>query len=96
MCGENGAGKSTLVKILAGVYPNHTYEGKIYFNDEEIKFTHFSVKQAIKKGIAIVYQELALVPPSVNLLHCHLENQRLRCRRELVLENNRLSAKPPG
>ncbi|GAG41808.1 unnamed protein product, partial [marine sediment metagenome] len=62
LCGENGAGKSTLVKILAGVYPHNTYEGKIYFNDEEIKFTHFSVRQAIKKGIAIVYQELALIP----------------------------------
>jgi len=62
LCGENGAGKSTLVKILAGVYPHNTYQGKIYFNNEEIKFIHFSVRQAIKKGIAIVYQELALVP----------------------------------
>lgn len=62
LCGENGAGKSTLVKILAGVYPHNTYKGKIYFNDEEIEFTHFSVRQAIKKGIAIVYQELALIP----------------------------------
>ena len=62
LCGENGAGKSTLVKILAGVYPHNTYEGKIYFNDEEIKFTRFSVRQAIEKGIAIVYQELALIP----------------------------------
>ena len=62
LCGENGAGKSTLVKILAGVYPHNTYEGKIYFNDEELKFTHFSIQQAIKKGIAVVYQELALVP----------------------------------
>lgn len=61
LCGENGAGKSTLVKILAGVYPLNTYEGKIYFNDEELKFTHFSIHQAIEKGIAIVYQELALV-----------------------------------
>ncbi|PKP60349.1 D-xylose ABC transporter ATP-binding protein [Candidatus Atribacteria bacterium HGW-Atribacteria-1] len=62
LCGENGAGKSTLVKILAGVYPHNTDEGKIYFNDEELKFTHFSIHQAIKKGIAVVYQELALVP----------------------------------
>lgn len=62
LCGENGAGKSTLVKILAGVYLYNTYEGKIYFNDEELKFTHFSIHQAIKKGIAVVYQELALVP----------------------------------
>jgi len=61
LCGENGAGKSTLVKILAGIYPLNTYEGKIYFNDEELKFTHFSIHQAIEKGIAIVYQELALV-----------------------------------
>jgi D-xylose transport system ATP-binding protein len=62
LCGENGAGKSTLVKILAGVYPHHTYEGKIYFNDEELKFTSSSIEEAIKEGIATVYQEPVLVP----------------------------------
>ncbi len=62
LCGENGAGKSTLMKILAGVYPYESYEGHIYLDKEELKFTHSSIRQAIEKGIAIVYQELALAP----------------------------------
>lgn len=28
--GENGAGKSTLMKILSGIYPHGTYEGRSY------------------------------------------------------------------
>ena len=32
LCGENGAGKSTLMKILSGVYPHGTYEGKVIYN----------------------------------------------------------------
>ncbi len=62
LCGENGAGKSTLMKILAGVYPYESYEGHIYLEGEELKFTHSAIRQAIEKGIAIVYQELALAP----------------------------------
>ena len=62
ICGENGAGKSTLMKILSGVYPYGTYDGKIRFNDEELKFSGSSIRHAIEKGIAIVYQELALIP----------------------------------
>ena len=62
ICGENGAGKSTLVKILAGVYPFGEYEGKIFYEGEELKLISGSIRQAIKEGIAIVYQELTLVP----------------------------------
>jgi D-xylose transport system ATP-binding protein len=62
LCGENGAGKSTLMKILSGVYPHGTYKGRVLFNGEELKFTHSSIRQALDKGIAIVYQELTLVP----------------------------------
>ncbi len=62
ICGENGAGKSTLMKILAGVYPFDSYEGRIVYNGEELRFGKDSIRQAIEKGIAIVYQELALIP----------------------------------
>ena len=62
ICGENGAGKSTLVKILAGVYPHHTYQGEIYFNEKELKLTTSSIEEAIKEGIATVYQEPVVVP----------------------------------
>ncbi len=62
LCGENGAGKSTLMKILSGVYPFGTYEGTILYEDQELRLGEGSIQEAIKKGIAIVYQELTLVP----------------------------------
>lgn len=62
LCGENGAGKSTLMKILSGVYPYGTYEGAILYEREELKFEDRAIHQAMEHGIAIVYQELTLVP----------------------------------
>jgi len=62
LCGENGAGKSTLMKILSGVYPYGTYEGTILYDGMELKLQEGSIQQAMKEGIAIVYQELTLVP----------------------------------
>jgi len=56
--GENGAGKSTLMKILSGVYPD--YEGKLFLNEEEVHFQN--PKEAMQKGIAIIHQELNLIP----------------------------------
>jgi len=62
ICGENGAGKSTLMKILSGVYPHDTYDGTVIFNGEELHLGDGAIKEAGNKGIAIVYQELTLVP----------------------------------
>jgi len=62
ICGENGAGKSTLMKILSGVYPHDTYEGSVIFNGEELILGESAIQEAGNKGIAIVYQELTLVP----------------------------------
>jgi D-xylose transport system ATP-binding protein len=62
ICGENGAGKSTLVKILSGVYPFGTYEGSVIYNGGELRLLQSSIQEAVKEGIAIVYQELTLVP----------------------------------
>lgn len=56
--GENGAGKSTLMKILSGVYPE--YEGTLLLNGEEVNFS--SPKDAMGRGIAIIHQELNLIP----------------------------------
>lgn len=60
LVGENGAGKSTLMKILSGVYPYPTYDGEIYLNGKLIKFAN--PKEAMESGIAIIYQELNLIP----------------------------------
>jgi len=60
LVGENGAGKSTLMKVLSGVYPHGEYTGDIIFNGEVQHFS--SISDSEKAGIAIIYQELALVP----------------------------------
>ncbi|GAB3794596.1 sugar ABC transporter ATP-binding protein [Humibacter antri] len=60
ICGENGAGKSTLMKVLSGVYPYGTYEGQIVFEGDEVRFSN--TKQSESAGIAIIHQELALIP----------------------------------
>jgi D-xylose transport system ATP-binding protein len=59
LCGENGAGKSTLMKVLSGLYPHGTYDGQIMINGEERHF--HKIRDAEEAGIAIIYQELALV-----------------------------------
>lgn len=61
LCGENGAGKSTLMKILAGVHPWGTYEGKVIYGGEELKLEGRAIYKASQAGIAIVHQELTLV-----------------------------------
>ncbi len=60
LVGENGAGKSTLMKVLSGVYPYGTYSGDILFSGKVQKFRGIADSEAV--GIAIIYQELALVP----------------------------------
>ncbi|MBQ6734676.1 MAG: ATP-binding cassette domain-containing protein [Lachnospiraceae bacterium] len=60
LVGENGAGKSTLMKVLSGVYPFGTYEGDIVYNGEVQHFK--SIADSEQKEIAIIYQELALIP----------------------------------
>ena len=60
LVGENGAGKSTLMNILSAVYPHGTYEGDIVVDDEVCVFR--SIKDSEAKGIAIIHQELALIP----------------------------------
>ena len=58
LMGENGAGKSTLLKVLSGV--NVPQAGTLRLDGVE---QHFSgTKSAIDAGIAIIYQELHLVP----------------------------------
>src|SRR5215472_2869620 len=58
LVGENGAGKSTLIKILAGVYAE--YEGEIRIAGDPLRFS--DVRESEEAGIAVVFQELSLVP----------------------------------
>ena len=56
--GENGAGKSTLMKILSGVYSE--YEGTVLYKSRPVSFSN--VREAQDCGIAIIHQELNLIP----------------------------------
>jgi ribose transport system ATP-binding protein len=58
LVGENGAGKSTLVKILTGVYTKDS--GRILIEGQEVEIN--SPRDAQKLGIAIIHQELNLMP----------------------------------
>ena len=58
LCGENGAGKSTLMKILSGVYQSDA--GEIVHRGQACRFASTVAAQAA--GIAIIYQELNLIP----------------------------------
>lgn len=60
LVGENGAGKSTLMKVLSGVHHYGNYTGDILLNGQEMQF--HTISDAEKAGIAIIYQELALIP----------------------------------
>lgn len=58
LLGENGAGKSTLIKVLGGIYIAE--EGEIFIEGQKV--TIDGVKAAQENGIAIIHQELVLVP----------------------------------
>jgi simple sugar transport system ATP-binding protein len=60
MCvlGDNGAGKSTLIKTLSGVH--QPSEGRYLIEGREVRLT--SPRDALARGIATVYQDLAMIP----------------------------------
>ncbi len=56
--GENGAGKSTLIKVLGGVYQPES--GAIALDGQPVEID--TPQMGLKLGVAIIYQELSLVP----------------------------------
>ncbi|WP_251976532.1 L-arabinose ABC transporter ATP-binding protein AraG [Salinicola avicenniae] len=92
LMGENGAGKSTLLKVLSGV--NRVSDGRLWIDDEPIVF--INAREALRHGIAIIYQELTLSPNlsvAENLLlgqlpvrRGFLDRRRLRERAMTILE----------
>lgn len=58
LVGHNGAGKSTLMKVLGGSYPD--YEGTIEVDGEAREMR--TPSDSLEAGVAIIYQDFALVP----------------------------------
>ena len=58
LLGDNGAGKSTLIKILSGVHQPD--EGQYLYEGEQVSLS--SPRDALNRGIATVYQDLAMIP----------------------------------
>jgi len=74
LVGENGAGKSTLMNVLSGVIPYGEYTGDIIYNGKECQF--HSINESEETGIAVVHQELALIPELTIAENMFMGNER--------------------
>ena len=77
--GENGAGKSTLMKILGGIITRD--EGRTELDGKAVHFV--SPREAISAGIAVIHQELSVLP-TMNVME-NLFMGRMPTRRRRVL-----------
>jgi len=85
LVGENGAGKSTLMKVLSGVYPQGTYSGDVVVDGKVQRFS--GIRDSEEAGVAIIYQELALVKQMTIAENIFLGTER--CRAKGVIDWNR-------
>jgi len=72
LLGDNGAGKSTLIKILSGVFPPTS--GQYLLDGEPMALS--APREAMARGIATVYQDLAVVPLMSVWRNFHLGSER--------------------
>lgn len=75
LAGENGAGKSTLIKILGGSYRD--YSGIIKHQGVPVRIR--SPRDAFACGIAVIHQELSLIPSMRVVDNIFLGNELRRC-----------------
>lgn len=73
LMGENGAGKSTLMKILTGIHVHDT--GEIKLNGELVNFKN--PKEAERAGIAVIHQELNILPDLTVAENLFLGNEKV-------------------
>lgn len=100
LMGENGAGKSTLLKILSGNYAPS--QGEIHLQGQAVQFANTT--DALNAGVAIIYQELHLVPEMTVAENIYLgqlptkyglvDRQLLRYESRLQLEHLGLDIDP--
>ena len=89
LAGENGSGKSTLIKIIAGIHPPDA--GRLVVDG--VPTPALTPIAAIRHGIQVIYQDLALFPNlgvAENLaLNTQLEQRRRWVNRRFVRETAR-------
>ena len=68
LVGENGAGKSTLIKVLGGIVPRNS--GRILFEGKEVNYQR--PLDALHAGIAIIHQELSMMPSLTVIENMHM------------------------
>lgn len=101
LAGENGAGKSTLVKIITGLHQPD--KGKVLLGEEEVNLKN--PRDGQEKGVAMVYQELTVLPdltvgeniflnrePKTKL--GLIDNQRIREKTRVLLEEYEVNLSP--
>ena len=71
LMGENGAGKSTMMKILTGIYTRDS--GEIWVKGEKVEFKN--AKEAEAAGIAVIHQELNILPDLTVAENFYLGNE---------------------
>lgn len=76
LVGENGAGKSTLMNIISGVYTH--FEGEVLLNGVPVSF--HNTRAAQEAGIAMIHQELNLVPELTVYENIFLGQEHKRAR----------------
>ena len=76
LVGENGAGKSTLMKVMSGVYQED--EGELYIEGQKVIINN--VAKAHELGVAIIFQELNLLPHMNVADNIYIEIGRASCR----------------
>ncbi|HTY04995.1 MAG TPA: ATP-binding cassette domain-containing protein, partial [Gemmatimonadales bacterium] len=74
LVGENGAGKSTLLKIVAGAETPDA--GSVLWNGRPVR-AH-TPREALLRGVTVIYQELALVPALGAAANIYLGMEPLR------------------
>lgn len=79
LLGENGAGKSTLIKILGGIHKPDT--GEIIIDGKQVAIDN--VQDAQKNGIAIIHQEIVMVPELTVAENIFLGREPLNSRKLL-------------
>ena len=83
--GENGAGKSTLMKVLLGIH--RAEEGTITYKGEEVRFN--SPLDALGNGIAMIHQEISLVPTMDVAENIWLGREHLTMKNGMINKENR-------